>query len=58
MGTDKVEDKLSFRLMKMILSLIGESGANQEEALAALKASEALIVELDLSVKPTMTINS
>lgn len=53
-----IEDKLAFKLMKMILSLISESGATQEEARAALRAAEAMVVEADLSRKPSMVIQT
>jgi hypothetical protein len=56
--SENIEEKLSFRLMKTILGLISESGANQEEALAALKAAEAMVPEQNLSKKSTTVIQT
>jgi len=48
-----MKDKLAFVLMNKILETIKESGANQVEAMCALKAAEAMLSEIDLPLKPT-----
>ena len=44
--------------MKIIVALIEESGARQEEAIAALKASEAIIGEIGIQKKATVVIQT
>ena len=58
MSSTKLEDCMSFRLMKLIVSLIEESGAREEEAIAALKASEAMVREIGLQKKATLVIQT
>jgi len=49
---------MSFRLMKLIVSMIDESVAREEEAIAALRASEAMIKEIGLQKKANVVIQT
>ena len=51
-----MKEKLAFVLMNKILETIKESGANQVEALCALRAAEAMLPEADLQLRPTLEI--
>jgi hypothetical protein len=51
-----MKEKASFLLMLQILDLIRQSGANQREALCALRAAEAMIPEADLEQAPQVVI--
>jgi cellobiose-specific phosphotransferase system component IIA len=53
-----IEESLAFKLMKLILRLIRESGATREEAVAALRAAEALVPEQGLARKATSVIQT
>lgn len=44
--------------MLRILELVRESGANAQEALCALRAAKAMVPDLGLPPKPTMTIET
>jgi hypothetical protein len=43
-------EQLAFVMMKKILSLLKESGANRQEAECALRGAEAMLPELQLQV--------
>jgi len=49
-------EKLAVALMFKLLDQIIVSGANQTEALCALRGAEALLPEADLDGKPTRTV--
>jgi len=51
-------DSLTLALGKVILDSIKGSGANYTEAVAALDVAKALLIDLDLRVKPTITVQS
>jgi hypothetical protein len=55
-GCREMREKVSILLMFQILDLIKESGANGNEAQAALGAATAMITELGLPVKPSIVI--
>lgn len=49
---------MTITLTKKLLAMVGESGANYQEAASALRAAEALLVDLPLQPKSTVTINA
>jgi hypothetical protein len=51
-----MRERLSFALMFKILEVVKESGANRTEAEAALRAAEAMLPDLELSIKPTIEV--
>ena len=53
-----MREKLALVLMGKILDLIKESGANQREALSAIRAAEAMVPEMELDFAPTMEIQT
>jgi Tfp pilus assembly protein PilX len=53
-----MREKLAICLMFKILDLLKESGANQREALSALRAAEAMLPETELQVAPTMVVET
>src|SRR6266478_73076 len=55
---EKPEEKVAFLLMQRILDLVQESGANQTEASCALKAAEAMLPSLHLSIQPWLEIRT
>lgn len=48
------ESSLPVRLMTSILRLVRESGADQSDALCAIRASEAMLPVLSLGTKPML----
>jgi len=53
-----MKETVSFLLLQRILDLVKDSGANGQEASCALKAAVALLPELELPIKPMMTIQT
>lgn len=53
-----MKEKLAVCLMLKILEMVKESGASRTEAEAALRAAEAMVPDLDLSVKPFLEFYS
>ena len=53
-----MERNLSIVLMEKILDLVKASGANQREAICALRAAEAMIPESGLRSASTMVIET
>jgi hypothetical protein len=58
MSSTNYENTMCFSLMMLIVCLIQESGAREEEAIAALKLSEVLIPELGLQKRATIVIQT
>jgi hypothetical protein len=54
----QTQDTLAFLLIRKVLEVIKESGANQTEATCALNAAVALIPDLGLQPKPSLVIYS
>jgi hypothetical protein len=52
-----MDEKLAFILMKKILLLLSEAGANEREARSALKAAEAMLPEVGLVTAPTLKLD-
>ena len=44
--------------MLRVLEMLRESGANAQEAISALEAAKAMLPEIELRPKPTMTIQT
>jgi hypothetical protein len=53
-----MKDKLPFVLMLKVLEVVSDSGANQTEARCALQAALAMLREVNLESKPTLTIQT
>lgn len=51
-------DNLAAVLMLRILEIVKESGADRTDALCALQASEAMLPQLQLDVKPMAVFSS
>ena len=49
-------ERLAFILLRRVLDVVKESGANRTEAECALNAAAAMISDLDLEVKPTLEL--
>jgi hypothetical protein len=52
------EEKLVFVLMRRLMDVLRDSGANCTEAACALRATEAMIQELGLPLKPTLSVET
>lgn len=53
-----IQDTLAFKLMVSIVELIGTSGVTRQEAIAAIRAAEAMVPEMELLEKPTIEIQT
>jgi hypothetical protein len=53
-----MKERLVFVLMLRLLDLLRESGASETEASCALRAAEAIIPEIGLPSKSTVTIET
>jgi C4-dicarboxylate transporter len=53
-----IQDTLAFKLMVSIVDLVKNSGVTRQEAAAAIRATEAMITEMELSEKPTIEIQT
>ena len=58
MSAVRIQDTLAFKLMVSIVELVKNSGASRQEAVAAIKATEAMISEVELLDRPTLEIQS
>ena len=53
MAANGIQDKLAFKLMVSIVELVRNSGVSRQEAVAAIRATEAMVTEMELSERPT-----
>jgi C4-dicarboxylate transporter len=53
-----IQDKLAFKLMVSIVELVRNSGVSRQEAVAAIRATEAMVTEMELSERPTFEIQT
>ncbi len=51
-------DSVAFALMKEILGIVKDSGADQTEAQCAIQAAAAMLPDLSLETKPTLMIQT
>lgn len=58
MAATGIEDALAFKLMVSIVELVKNSGVTRQEAAAAIRASEAMISEMELQDRPTFEIQA
>ena len=54
----KMQENLTFLLLRKLLDVVKESGANRTEASCALNAAVAMIPDLDLEAKPALSIHT
>jgi hypothetical protein len=53
-----MEERFTFLLATRLLEVVKESGANREQAIRALRVAELLVPELELTVQPTLSIET
>ena len=54
----QLENSVGYALLARILEVVRESGANEIEALCAVRGAEAMLPELNLRKKPSMVIGN
>jgi hypothetical protein len=58
MAGREIQETLAFKLMVSIVELVRNSGVTRQEAISAIRATEAMIPEMELLEKPTFEIQT
>ena len=54
----EISGKIAVVLMFRILEVVKDSGANQREAVSAIRAAEAMLPEVELETAPSLVIGA